>query len=306
MRVVSDALLNVAVTLVLVSTLAFALAELNPMDRSRALLEASGFEVVTEADEAALRRELGLDRPLPIQYALWVGNVLRGDLGISYQTRRPVAEMIATRAPPTFLMAGLAMLTSIVIAVPLGMLAALRHGRVTDTVIQFAAVAGASVPSFWLGYMLILLFSVHLGWLPAFGLRGPASLILPVVVLAVPLASILIRLVRSATLDAMSQDWVRTARSKGLSEGRILSRHAAPAIAQPVLAVSSVEFAGLLTGAAILEFVFAWPGLGRLVVEAVMVADTPVIAAFMLLSAFVFSGLNAVVTLVSRLMDRRL
>jgi peptide/nickel transport system permease protein len=292
-------------TLVVVSLLAFGLSDLNPTERTRALLEGRGLDVITAQDEAELRQELGLDRPMPERYLGWLRGLAAGDLGVSHASRRPVAEMVGERVGPTFLMAGLALALAVAVAVPLGVTAARLGPGPGDAGIQVFAVAAASLPSFWLGYVLILLFSVRLGWLPAFGLRGPAHLVLPAVVLATPLIALLTRLVRTATLDALSQDWVRAARAKGLAEGTILARHAAPAIALPVLAVLGVEFAGLLTGSAILEVVFAWPGLGRLVVDAVAVSDTPVIAAFMLLSAATFAALNVVVALLSHLLDPR-
>jgi len=256
----------------------------------------------------AMERQLGLDDPIPVQYARWMGHAVRGNLGTSYQHSLPTSELLMERIPNTLLLSGVALGLAVLFAIPLGTISAVYRYSYLDYVATVTAFAGVSIPVFWLAVLLIILFSVTLGWLPSAGMRtvgAPASsgdllrhLVMPSLVLATfPLAQ-LMRYVRSNMVDVLAQDYVRTARAKGLTETAMLCRHALRNALIPMVTVLGVLTPRLLGGAVITETVFAWPGLGRLAVEATIARDYPVIMGATLLVA----ALVIVCTLVTDLL----
>ena len=262
-------------------------------------------ESARPADRAALRASLGLDRPLPAQLADQVARLARFDLGTSLFSRRPVADLIAERFPATLALAAAALLTAVAVALPLGMLAARHRGRGADAAAMGLALFGQSVPSFWLGPLLILVFSVWLGWTPVSGNEGPASLVLPAVTLGAGMAAVLARMVRSSLLEVFGEEFLRTARAKGLSEDAVMWRHALPNAALPVVTVLGMQAGALLAGAVITETVFAWPGIGTLLVEAIQRRDVPVVQGCVLLVSVCYVLVNALTDLAYGWLDPR-
>jgi ABC-type dipeptide/oligopeptide/nickel transport system permease component len=294
------------VVLMTISVLCFVLSDLDPADPAILLLQAQGLETITEADLIAKREELGLDKPVFLRYADWLGGALQGDLGRSYRTYTPVLDLIAAKLPNTLLLAVLATVVSFLIALPLGILAAFFHRTFIDRSIQLFVVLAAAVPGFWLAFMLIVLFAVTLRWLPAFGTPTLAGLILPVTVLALQKTAVLTRLARSAALDALGQPWMHMAKAKGVPPFRRAFRHLLPAVLVPMLPVSGLEFANLMTGAAVVEYVFAWPGIGKLAIDSVMDADMPVVVGFCLFAGLTFVAVNLLIDVVTMIVDPRL
>lgn len=229
------------------------------------------------AETAALRHDLGLDRPLPEQLAWFLGRLSRGDLGTSITFRRPVAAVIAERYPATLELALSALAVSLGTALPLGILAAVRRGTSLDRLIRTASLIGTCLPTLWSGPLLILAFSIGLGWFPVSGRDGVAHLVLPAVSLGIGMVGIIVRLTRASLLDALDQDYVRAARARGASPWHAWLRHALPNALPPVVTVVALQFGGLLAGAIITETIFAWPGLGRLVVQGIDARDYPLV-----------------------------
>ena len=264
----------------------------------------------------AMERQLGLDAPIPVQYARWIRNAVRGNLGTSYQHSLPTLELLAERLPNTLLLSGVALALAVLLAIPLGTISAVYRYSYLDYAATVTAFAGVSIPVFWLAILLIIVFSVTLGWLPSAGMRTvgvPASaadllrhLLMPSLVLATfPLAQ-LMRYVRSSMVDVLAQDYVRTARAKGLSETAMLCRHALRNALIPMVTVLGVLTPRLLGGAVITETVFAWPGLGRLAVEAAITRDYPVImGATLLVSSLVILS-NLITDLLYVVIDPRI
>lgn len=244
-----------------------------------------------------LRRQLGLDRPLVVQYLAFIGDVARGDLGQSYRFQQPALSLVLDRLPATLLLAASALLLSLLIALPLGILAAVHRNTWIDALATGFSLLGQAVPVYWLGLLCILLFGVVLRWLPTMGGGSLAALILPAATLAVYSAARIMRLTRSSMLEVLHQDYVRMARAKGLSESRVMIRHALRNAAIPIVTIVGLQFGGLLGGAVITETVFAWPGVGRLAVNAVHQRDFPVVQAVTLVIAFAFTAINLTVDL---------
>jgi len=254
-----------------------------------------------------LRREYALDRPLPVQYATWIGRLARGDLGTSFREQRPVAEVLAERLPATIRLALAATLVAVVFGVAAGALAAVRPGSALDHALMGAAVLGISTPVFWLGMMLALVFAVTLGWLPVSGYGGGslAHLVLPALTLGALHTGTVARMTRSSLLEVVRQDYVQTARAKGLPERVVLGKHALRNALIPVVTVIGIGLADLLVGAPLTETVFAWPGLGRLLVAAVGQRDLPVVMGAVLVFALVYVVGNLLVDLAYLLIDPR-
>jgi peptide/nickel transport system permease protein len=289
-------------TLLGVATLVFAFLHLVPGDPVEIMLG----ESAAPADVAALRHELGLDRPLPAQYVRFLARAVRGDLGRSIAYRAPVARVIASRYPATLQLATVALALALVVAVPLGVLAAIRPGSPVDRLARLASLAGVCLPTFWLGPILILVFSLALGWLPASGRRSAASIVLPAATLALGMAAILVRLTRSSMLAVLREDYVRTARAKGAPEWRVLAVHALRNSLLPVTTVAGLQAGALLAGAIITETVFAWPGLGRLAVQAIDARDYPLVQGCVLAIGVTYVAVNTVTDLLHRAIDPRL
>jgi peptide/nickel transport system permease protein len=283
-------------TLFFVSVLIFGLQQLLPGDPALALAG----EEQDPAVIAFLRQKYHLDQPLPVRYALWVEGVARGDFGESIRIKRPVKDLILEKLPVTGELAALAMLIALAIGVPAGILAAVKHDTAIDYGATMAALWGLSIPNFWLGILMILLFSVTLGWLPASGFVTPAeslkqnllTLIMPAFVLGNAIAAVMMRHTRSAMLQVLGSDYVRTARAKGLSETSVILRHALRNSLIPVVTLGALEFGTLLSGAVLTEQVFTIPGFGKLIVDAVFNRDYAVVQGVVLCTAFAYILLN--------------
>lgn len=261
-----------------------------------------------------LREEAGLDRPLVAQYFTWLGNAVTGDLGVSFRTGRSVSETIMDRLPATLTLAFASLVVGLLIAIPVGVVSAVRSGSKTDYAATAFSQIGISVPDFWMAIMFILLFGLGLGWLPASGytslLENPwewfRHLVIPAVTIGVVTGSILTRFVRSATLEALGQDYTRTARAKGLPERRVINRHVLKNAMIPVVTVTGLQLAFLLGGVIVVEVVVAWPGLGALALSAVERRDYPVLQGVVLLLALVFLAINLIVDLLYAWLDPRI
>ena len=295
-------LLALAPTLVGIASLVFLLLHVVPGDPVDVMIG----ESAAPAARAELRTRLGLDRPLLAQYASWLGAAAHGDFGESIRSRRPVATLVAERMPATALLALAACLVAAAIGIPLGAMAAASKGRSLDRVALAVSLAAVATPSFWLGPMLVLLLSVELGWLPVAGSGTPAHLVLPALTLGCGMSGILVRITRAALLETLSDDYVRTARAKGASNLRILVVHALPNAAGPLLSVLGLQLGAVLAGSVISETIFAWPGLGRLVVEAIQARDYPVVQGAVLVIATTTVLANLVADLAQALIDPRI
>ena len=271
-----------------VTTLVFIVTQVLPGDPVDLMLG----ETARPAQREQLRRTLGLDRPLGVQYADYMGGLLAGNLGVSLHQRRAVSAIILERAPASAELALASLVIAALIALPLGVAAARRPGGGMDLAAGFLAVAGASVPVFWLGPLLIIVFSIGLGWLPVSGREGGLSLILPAATLGAALSPILMRMARSSLLEVLPQDYIGAARAKGLPESKVLWLHALKNACLPLITVLSLQLGALLSGAIITETVFAWPGVGRLVIQAIAARDYPLVQGCVLFIALVYVSAN--------------
>jgi len=285
-----------------VSILVFSILKFVPGDPA---LLVGGLDASPE-DLAAIRHQMGLDQPVPIQYLRFVGNAVVGDFGRSIRSQRPVLEELVARIPNTVTLTVVAMAFAIVIGTGLGILAAARQYSLLDTCAMALAVMGISVPIFWLGLMLMLLFAVELRWLPTAGTGTAWHLVLPGLTLGAASAAIIARQVRSAMLEVLRQDYVRTARAKGLRSGNVILRHALKNALIPAVTVIGLQFGYLLAGAVVTETVFAWPGVGRLLVDAIKYRDFPVVQATILWLAVIFSAVNLGVDVLYGFLDPRI
>ena len=264
-------------------------------------------EFVTTPDQIAqMRAQLHLDEPVLKQYGRFVGNALRGDLGISIRSRRPVAAEITENIGSTGLLALASMLVAIGLGVPLGLLAALGRNSWLDVAAMVVALLGVAMPSFWLGFLLIFVFSLHLGWLPATGGGDLPHLVMPAVALGMIAAAIIARLTRSSMLEVLGQDYVRTARAKGLGGWSVIVRHALRNALIPVVTVFGLQFGNLLAGAVIVETVFSRPGLGRLIVGGILAKDFPLVQGTVLFVAATYVLINVVVDVAYAYVDPRI
>jgi peptide/nickel transport system permease protein len=309
-RLVLQRLAATVPVLLLVTAGVFALLHLTPGDPIDAMMA----ESVDAVAKASLRAELGLDRPLPLQYAAWMGRLLRGDLGRSIRNGEPVVENVSRRLRPSLQLALLAMGVSLLIALPAGIVSAVRRNTAADRVSTTLALFGICMPNFLLALLLIFLFGVTLRWLPISGYVDPAeelvdglrSLALPAVTLGLALAAVVTRTLRSSMLEALSEDYVRTARAKGLPEGRVIRGHVLRNALIPVVTVLGLQLGTLIGGAVITEYVFALPGVGRLVVDAVFARDYPLVQGVVLLIALGFIASNLLVDLLYGVIDPRI
>jgi len=260
----------------------------------------------TRADIVAMRSHLGLDQPLPAQYVMYLGQLLHGDLGTSYYYQTSALQLVLHHLPATLLLTSASMLVSLLIAFPLGVLSATRRNSVIDFLARVFALLGVSFPNFWLGIMLILLFAVHLNWLPPSGYGSIQYLILPALTLGMILAGITTRLIRSSVLDALGEDYVRTARAKGLSRSRVLTKHVVRNALLPVVTYVGLQFGTLLGGQVIIEQVFSWPGVGQLALGAVNQNDFPLVQASVLVLATLLVLVNLLVDISYAFLDPRI
>ena len=253
-----------------------------------------------------LRHQMGFDRPWYVQYADFLSKAVRGDLGTSLRQHQPNLKLIAERLPATAELAAAAMLISIVLAIPVGVLSAVWRGTWVDTVSRLFALLGQSVPVFWLGIMLILVFGVKLRWTPVSGRGGLENLILPAITLGAFLTARNARMMRSSLLEVLEQDYIRTARAKGLPEWTVLYRHAVRNALMPVVTLIGLQIGALLGGAVITETIFAWPGVGRMTVSAIYSKDVPLVQASVIVLATVFVVANLAVDLIYTILDPRI
>ncbi len=288
-------------TLLGVATLVFFLLHLVPGDPVDALLG----ETAMAADREALRQALHLDQPLLYQYGSYLSGLVSGDWGMSLVDQRPVLEMIAGRLPATVELASVGLLLAVILALPLGYWAARHAGEKEDVAAMSFSLIGVSLPNFWLGPMLMLLFAVLLGWLPVSGMEQPGSIILPAITLGTALAAVLSRMVRSSWLEAISMDATRTVRAFGVSERLIWWRHAARLAAVPVVTMFALQLGAVLGGAVITETVFDWPGLGLLTIEAIQRRDYPLVQGCVLIIALFYVLANLLADLLGLWLDPR-
>ena len=260
----------------------------------------------TRADVLAMRRQLGLDQSLPVQYLTYLDHALHGDFGTSYYYQLPALQLVLHHLPATLLLTASGMVVSLLIAFPLGVLSATRRNSLIDVLARVFALLGVSFPNFWLGIMLILIFAVRLNWLPPSGYGSVQYLIMPAFTLGMILAGITTRLIRSSVLEVLREDYVRTARAKGLPRGRILRKHVVRNALLPVVTYIGLQFGTLLGGAVIIEQVFSWPGVGQLVLTAVNQDDFPVVQASVLVLAALLILVNLVVDLSYVFIDPRI
>jgi ABC-type dipeptide/oligopeptide/nickel transport system permease component len=285
-----------------VATLVFALIHLIPGDPVQAMLG----ETAAPQDVAALRAQLGLDQPLLVQYGAFLRGAASGDLGRSLRTNQPVAAAIAERMPATFELAFAAMAFATAFAIPLGIVAAVRKGTAIDHAATTVALAGISMPNFWLGPLLAIVFSVVLGWLPVSGRGTPAHLVLPAITLGAPLAAVLARMTRGSLLEELSEPYVVAARARGASYARAVLRHAFRNSLIPIVTVLGLQFGAVLTGAVITETIFAWPGVGRLLIQSINFRDYPLVQGCILFIAVTYVAMNLVVDLAYAWLDPRI
>ena len=286
----------------IVVTLVFTLIHLVPGDPIAQMLGEGA--AVTEVER--VRHELGLDRPIFDQYISYMSGLFRGDLGVSFRNQEPVLTSIVRRYPATIQLALAAIFFSLLIAVPLGIVAAVKRGTVADRLIGLFTLIGVSLPNFALGPLLILLFSIALGWLPVSGRESWAHLILPAITMGGAMAAIMTRMVRSSMLEEIHQDYVRTARAKGLTERRVMLGHAMRNGLIPILTVMGLQLGTLLAGAIITETIFAWPGLGRLTVQAINARDYPLVQGCILAIAMTYILVNLATDVFYSIIDPRI
>jgi peptide/nickel transport system permease protein len=290
-----------------ISLLTFGFSTLAPGDPVSTLYQQIYGQPATDQEALdQLRRELGLDQPAPVRYLNWLGDLLQGDLGNSYRTGQPVLGELARNAPATLLLTLGGLLVSMALAFPLGIFAALRPNSFFDLIARGFSLVGAAMPGFWLAYLLILLFAVELRWLPVAGVGSWQHLVLPCLTLGLGGAAALSRLIRSSLLEVLNQDYIRTARSRGLYEVLVVVRHALSNALIPVITVLGNRFGALLGGAVIVETIFAWPGMGKLIVDAIAFRDYPMIQGFVLFTGVVFVMVNLLVDLTYQQIDPRI
>ncbi len=306
----SRRLLATIPVMAIVAVLVFAMLRLTPGDPAAIIAGAAG----TAQDVAAIRARLGLDRSIFAQFFVWIGNILTGDFGESFFFKKQVAELVADRIGPTLALATTTIVLSVIVAVPLGVLAAWKQGTWIDRIVMGFSVLGFSVPVFVIGYMLIYVFAIELGWLPVQGYQPLREgfwgflqrLILPSITLSVIYIALIARITRTSVLEVLSEDYIRTARAKGLPERVVLMKHALRNAAVPIVTVIGIGIALLIGGVVVTESVFSIPGLGRLTVDAVLARDYPTVQAVILLFSFVYVLLNLAVDVAYTFLDPRI
>jgi peptide/nickel transport system permease protein len=284
-----------------VITLIFFLIHLVPGDPVQAMLG----ETATPTDLEALRQALGLNQPLLTQWWLYMSNLFQGDLGNSLYSKEPIMDILIERFPATLELAAAGLLVAVLLALPLGSIAALRKDTVYDNGAMVFSLLGVSIPNFWLGPMLILLFSLTLGWFPVSGREGGLSLVLPAITLGTALAAILGRMVRSTLLEVLNEDYIRTARAKGLRESAIVIHHALRNASLPIITILGLQLGTLLGGAVITEIIFAWPGIGQLTIESIQRRDYPLVQACILLISLSYVMVNTFTDILYGWLDPR-
>ncbi|KPU27569.1 peptide ABC transporter [Caloranaerobacter sp. TR13] len=285
-----------------VTFIVFSIMYLTPGDPAQIILG----ESAPPEKVAQLREEMGLNDPFIIQYFRFVKNGLKGDFGRSYSTRRPVFSEIFARFPATLKLTIAGVLVAIIIGIPVGIISATKQYSLFDNVSMIGALLGVSMPNFWFGLMLVLVFSVMLGWFPSGGDNGLASLVLPAITLGTSAAALITRMTRSSMLEVIRQDYIRTARAKGVLEKKVINKHALKNALIPIITVVGLQFGYLLGGAVLTETVFSWPGVGRLLVDAIRQKDTPMVLASVVFVSVTFSFVNLMVDILYAYVDPRI
>ncbi|MCY4071287.1 MAG: ABC transporter permease [Chloroflexi bacterium] len=307
-------ILLMAPTLLIVTFLVFILLFLSPGDPVLMLVPIDEVAQMTDEEMDQLRRKLGLDRPIYVQYADWLFDVLRGDLGRSIHQRRPVLDLLAARFPVTLELALLSVFLASTVAIPIGIYTAVRPGGIGDFLGNIVALMGVSAPNFWVALLLIVVFAVHLKWLPAGGfvrmsddpVRHVERMILPVITLSTALMAVTMRLTRSSMLEVLNEDYVRTARSKGLGQRRIVFVHALKNALIPVVTTVGLQIGRILGGTIVIEIIFSFPGMGKLLLDAIFGRDFPVVQGSVLLITVAFMSINLLVDLTYASIDPRI
>jgi peptide/nickel transport system permease protein len=294
--------LSALIVMLGVSTITFALLHAVPGDPVEVMLG----ESASVADRAALRADLGLDQPIPQQWLAFQRDLVRLDFGQSLYSKKPIVDLLAERAPWTAGLAFVSLVIALLIAIPLGTIAALKVGTGFDALSSSLSLLGVSVPNFLFGPLLIIIFSIWLGWFPTSGNEGLKSIVLPAITLGTSLAAILSRMIRASLLDVLSEEYVVAARARGLSKFQVLVRHVYPNAALPVLTVVGLQLGALLGGAVITEIIFAWPGVGQLLIEGIQRRDYPVVQACVLVVSFVYVGVNMLTDIAYSHVDPRI
>jgi peptide/nickel transport system permease protein/oligopeptide transport system permease protein len=291
-----------AITLLVISSVIFLMIRLLPGDPARVIAG----EMATERDVALLRTRLNLDKPLTVQYTIFLGDLAHGNLGTSARTQLPVIDEVLARLPRTIRLAAVSMLIATLLGVPAGLAAAFRRYSAFDLLVSFGTLCGVSMPVYWLGLMLIVLFAVKLGWLPAAGADSLSSVILPGVTLAMYSIGLITRMTRASTLDVLCQDYIRTARAKGLPRRALVYRHVLRNVLIPVITTVGLQFGALLGGAVLTESVFGWPGMGLLLVDSIFSRDYPMIQGIVLVFSALVISMNVLVDLLYGYIDPRI
>lgn len=297
--------------LLLVSIIVFLIMRLIPGDPIDVMY---GMEGISEETRAELERKLGLDKPLVVQYVRWLGRFVVGDWGVSFVNGQPVFRTIMQKLPATYLLALASMVIAIVVSVPLGVIAAIKRNTGFDYLAMIGALAGISIPTFWMAIMLILVFSLKLGWFPSIGFVSPFEapleslehVLLPATALGTSLAGTFTRMIRSSVLEVLGEDYVRTARAKGLSERAVIFIHALKNALLPVLTVVGMWFGFLLAGSVVTETIFAWPGIGQLLVQSILSRDYPAVQNIVLIVSISFVLINLLVDVAYTWLDPRI
>lgn len=284
------------------ATCAFLLLHAIPGDTAEAL---AGPQATVE-DVDNLRRAMELDQPLGKQYISYMGNLLHGDLGYSYRTNKPVMDILKSAWPATLQLAVCSMIVAVLLGVPIGIFAAIHRGKAGDTIAMIAAFLGVSMPSFWLALLLIIEFSVNHNWFPFYGREGISSFVLPSLTLGLGVAANIARLTRTSMLEVLGQDYIRTAKGKGVKSGKIIWVHALRNAAVPVVTIIGLQFGVLLGGQVVTETVFSWPGIGRMIVDALNTRDLQIVQGGILILAATFTIINLITDLVYALLDPRI
>jgi len=294
-------LIGVMVTILFVAITIFLMVRILPGDPARVIAGV----LASDQDVARIRTQLGLDQPLWTQAGIFLNDLAHGDLGTSARTSDPVTQEILARLPYTALLAVVSLAVAIAVGLPLGALAAARAGSLADLAVSALVLFGISMPVYWLGLMLIILFSIQLRWLPAAGASGPLSIILPAVTLAAFSVAFIARITRSSMLEVLRQDYVRTARAKGTPARGVLWRHALRNALPPIVTIIGLQFGELLGGAILTETVFGWPGMGRLLVDSIFSRDYPMVQGLVIVFALMFALVNLAVDLLYERIDPR-
>ncbi|MCB6727236.1 ABC transporter permease [Blautia producta] len=290
------------IVLVGAATCAFLLLHAIPGDTAEAL---AGPQATVE-DVDNLRRAMEQDQPLGKQYISYMGNLLHGDLGYSYRTNKPVMDILKSAWPATLQLAVCSMIVAVLLGVPIGIFAAIHRGKAGDTIAMIAAFLGVSMPSFWLALLLIIEFSVNHNWFPFYGREGISSFVLPSLTLGLGVAANIARLTRTSMLEVLGQDYIRTAKGKGVKSGKIIWVHALRNAAVPVVTIIGLQFGVLLGGQVVTETVFSWPGIGRMIVDALNTRDLQIVQGGILILAATFTIINLITDLVYALLDPRI